>query len=105
RTDGGSTIATAHATIAPIVPDSFRYFADFLPILRTEWRSLHFRLDRFAEEWRTPRRLVADQPSVFERVRVLDPQPAVKLVHRALTRARRAFPALAGARVAQQWAG
>ena len=105
RLDGGYTIANANATIAPIVPDSFRYFAEFLPILRTEWRSLHFRLDRFAEEWRTPRRLVPDRPSVFERVRILDPQPAVGLVDRALAKVRRAFPVLAGARVAQHWAG
>jgi glycine/D-amino acid oxidase-like deaminating enzyme len=106
RLDGGYNVANAHATIAPIVPDSFRYFADFLPVLRTEWRSLHFRIGhRFIEEWRTPRRLVADRPSVFERVRILDPRPATGLADRALANLARAFPAFAGARVAQHWAG
>jgi glycine/D-amino acid oxidase-like deaminating enzyme len=106
RLDGGYNIANAHATIAPIVPDSFRYAVDFLPILRDSWRSLHFRLgERFIEEWRTPRRLAADRPSVFERVRILDPRPAETLTRQALAELARALPAFAGARIAQHWAG
>ena len=36
RLDGGYTIADGNANVAPIVPDSFRFFGDFLPALRTE---------------------------------------------------------------------
>ena len=31
RRDGGYTIANGHVNVVPVVPDSFRFFADFLP--------------------------------------------------------------------------
>ena len=64
RLDGGYSIANGLNTLSDLVPDSFRLLADFLPALRLEYRSLHFRLGgRFLEEWRTPRRWRLDEPS------------------------------------------
>jgi glycine/D-amino acid oxidase-like deaminating enzyme len=106
RLDGGYTVADAHANVADIVPDSFRYFRDFLPALRQEWRSLSLRLDgRFVEEWRTPRRWSLDEMSPFERTRILDPEPLPAQATGALKRLAAVFPAFARAQIAQHWAG
>jgi glycine/D-amino acid oxidase-like deaminating enzyme len=106
RADGGHTIAPPGSGVADIVPDSFRLARAFLPALRAEWRSLSFRVGRaFVDEARRPRRWAADGPSPFESCRVLDPAPRAAALDSAFAAARAAFPALAGARVAQRWSG
>ncbi len=106
RLDGGYTIAHGQSNIVPIVPDSFRYFAEFLPALRLEWQSLKLRIGRrFVAEWRIPRRWALDAPSPFEQARTLDPEPEVTPAERALATLRQAFPGFAGARIVQHWAG
>jgi glycine/D-amino acid oxidase-like deaminating enzyme len=106
RLDGGYSIANGLNTLHDLVPDSFRLMADFFPAFRLEHRSLHFRLGaRFLEEWRTPKRWRLDEPSPFERVRVLDPEPEPSLNEAARASLAEVFPAFANARVAQQWAG
>ena len=44
RQDGGFTVARRNASVAQIVPDSFRLFQEFLPTLRTSWRELRLRI-------------------------------------------------------------
>ena len=106
RLDGGFTIANGQTTTAPIVPDSFRFFFQFLPAMKMEWKSLRFRLGkRFLEEWSEKSQLAPDKPTVFERVRILDPEPDTALSEGALATAAATFPALQGATVAQHWAG
>jgi glycine/D-amino acid oxidase-like deaminating enzyme len=106
RQDGGYTIASGLGNIVDIVPASFRYMRDFVPALRTEWRSLMLRFGwRFFDEARMARTWKLDEPSPFEYCRVLDPPPSRRLVDRALASAERAFPALKGIRVEQSWAG
>ena len=106
RLDGGFTIANGQTTTADIVPDFFRFFSQFLPALKQEWTALRFRLGkRFLEEWREPSQLAPDRPTVFERVRILDPEPDKALSAGALATVAKAFPALRGATVAQHWAG
>lgn len=106
RQDGGYTIASGHENIVSIVPKSFRYARAFMPALRKEWRSLNFRFGlRFLDEARIARRWPLDEPSPFEYHRILDPVPNRTLSNRALAAAIRAFPALAGAEIAQRWAG
>lgn len=106
RLDGGFTIANGHTTWADIVPDSFRFFFKFLPAMKMEWQSLRFRLGkRFLEEWSEASQLAPDRPTVFERVRILDPEPDTALSAGALATVAKTFPALQGATVAQHWAG
>ncbi|MER8562664.1 FAD-binding oxidoreductase [Mesorhizobium sp. M0578] len=106
RQDGGYTIASTTSSIVDIVPNSFRYVRDFLPALKMEWRSLNFRLGgRFIEEARVPTRWSMDEASPFEYCRVLDPKPSKKSSERALSDARKAFPVLDKAEIAQRWAG
>jgi glycine/D-amino acid oxidase-like deaminating enzyme len=62
RRDGGYTVAQRGASIAEIVPDSFRLMGDFLPSLRRQWHELRLRVGgRFLEEWRMPRRWSMDE--------------------------------------------
>ena len=106
RLDGGFTIANGHTTWADIVPDSFRFFFQFLPAMKTEWQSLRFRLGkRFLEEWSEASQLAPDRPT---RVRARA-HPRSGAGHAfsagALATVQTTFPALQGATIAQHWAG
>lgn len=106
RLDGGYSIAMRNANVVPIVPDSFRLFADFVPSLIKQWHELKLRVgSRFLEEWRTPRHWKLDEISPFERVRVLDPVPVERFNQNGLLNVIKAFPAFAGAKIQQSWSG
>jgi glycine/D-amino acid oxidase-like deaminating enzyme len=106
RLDGGYTVARRGATEADIVPDSFRLFFDFLPALRVQWKELRLRVGRrFLTEWQVPRKWSLDEPSPFERVRVLDPEPAGSLLEEARRNLSRAFPFFSNMVEAERWAG
>lgn len=106
RLDGSYTVAERNANVAPIVPDSFRLFTDFVPSLAKQWHELKLRIGgRFIEEWRTPRRWEFDEISPFERVRVLDPAPVERFNRAGLKNLIKAFPAFKDAKILQHWAG
>lgn len=106
RLDGSVSFAMRNADIAPIVPDSFRLFADFVPNLVKSWSELRLRVGgRFIEEWKTPRSWSADAISPFEKVRILDPAPVERFNRAGLSHLAKAFPAFAEARITQSWAG
>jgi glycine/D-amino acid oxidase-like deaminating enzyme len=106
RLDGGYTVTRRGADVAPIVPDSFRLFLDFLPALRTSWRELRLRVGRrFVEEWQMPRRWSLDEATPFERIRVLDPEPVEAILDQGRRNTAEAFPAFAGMTVVEKWAG
>lgn len=106
RMDGGYTVASLAGSIADIVPDSFRFLPKFIPALRSEWKTVKIRLgQRFMEEALEWKNRPADQISIYEKIRVLDPEPdeATNLaVFKAL---QQAFPAFKTARITQSWAG
>ena len=106
RRDGGYTIASGHENVVDIVPASFRYARAFLPSLKSEWRSLSFRVGgRFIDEMRIPRRWEMDEASPFEYTRVLDPVPSQAIRTKVLHAVRKAYPVFENARIAQTWAG
>ncbi|MBV9751756.1 MAG: FAD-binding oxidoreductase [Hyphomicrobiales bacterium] len=106
RLDGGYTVADGNANIASIVPDSFRFLGDFMPALRTEFSSFRIRLDgRFLREWHEARPTPLDQASPYEKMRVLDPPPDRATLRKSLRKLKARFPAFAGARMVQEWAG
>ncbi|WP_174363070.1 FAD-dependent oxidoreductase [uncultured Caballeronia sp.] len=106
RMDGGYTIANAFRSLAELTPDSFRLFGQFLPALKSNFRSMDFALgERFFDALRQPRTWQLDQPTIFESVRTLDPAPTQKYNRTAIDEFRAVFPALAHVKVAQAWAG
>ena len=106
RLDGGYTIANGYVNVAPIVPDSFRFFKSFLPALRSETRALRLRIDhRFLQELAEARPVPLDQVSPYEKTRVLDPAPDEHFLRQALTDLSKVFPVFARAQIVQKWAG
>lgn len=106
RADGGYTIAHRGATVAPIIPDSFRLFFDFLPALVKQRHELRMGLGRqFIDDWQTAKRWRMDEVSPFERVRILDPRPDEAILAEGQRNLIAAFPAFAGMKVAASWSG
>jgi glycine/D-amino acid oxidase-like deaminating enzyme len=106
RLDGGYSIARRNANTAEITPDHFRLLSDFLPRLINNRHEIRLRVGlRSWEELRTARRWSLDQATPFEAVRVLDPAPKQTMLAEARAVLSRAFPAFAGMKVAESWAG
>ncbi|MCP5149661.1 MAG: FAD-binding oxidoreductase [Ectothiorhodospiraceae bacterium] len=110
REDGGYTVAHGGRSEHALVPDSFRYFRDFLPLIRASRRgglgAVRVRpFGRFAEELAHRRWRPGTTPSPFETTRVLEPPPNESTLDAALANLKRLFPALADIRVEQRWAG
>jgi glycine/D-amino acid oxidase-like deaminating enzyme len=106
RLDGGYTVASWSGNVVDIVPDSFRFFADFLPAMRMRRREVRLRLGgRFVRELFQPRRWALDGPSPFEAVRVLDPPPHRAILEQARTHVTAAFPVFHRMRVVESWGG
>jgi glycine/D-amino acid oxidase-like deaminating enzyme len=106
RLDGGYTIASAGTITADIVPDSFKFFGDFLPIMKLDLSSPRLKFGhRFFEEWRQTRNVPLDRPSPCEDVRVLDPKPEVAKSETALAKLKTALRVFSEVKVTQYWAG
>lgn len=106
RADGGYSIAHRGASLAQIVPDSFRLFFDFFPALIRQRHELRVRLDgRFVTEWQMPRRWGMDETSPFEQVRILDPKPDEAILAEVQRNLIAAFPAFRDMKVAASWGG
>ena len=106
RQDGGYTVANGNVNVAEIVPDSFRYWRDFLPAWRAERRYIKLRVGKRSwAEARMPTRWALDRTTPFERVRVLDPKPSLSALAAARRRLETAFPAFRGRGVTRAWGG
>jgi len=104
RLDGGYTIAQKNANLAPIVPDSFRLFFQFLPAFRSEGNEIRLRLGgQFVEELKMPKTWRPDEVSPFERNRILHPKPSERILRQGLIKLTRAFPEFAKAEPAESW--
>lgn len=106
RLDGGYTVAQRGASVAEIVPDSFRLFADFAPSLIRQRHELRLRVGgRFIAEARLARRWQLDETTPFEQVRVLDPEPNARILKEGAANLVAAFPAFRSMQIAGSWAG
>ncbi|HYB08702.1 MAG TPA: FAD-binding oxidoreductase [Alphaproteobacteria bacterium] len=105
RLDGGYTVSHG-GVVADIVPDSFRYFSQFLPVFMSERKGVALRWGKtFFEQWRLTRPWRLDQRSPFERIRTLDPAPEPRDLSNARANLEGAFPAFSGVPTAASWAG
>jgi len=93
RLDGGYNVSMKSALAVDIVPDSFRYFVDFLPGLRHEWRAMRFRIGkRSIRETFMPSRWSLDQHTPFEKFRVLQPEPSDAALDQSIRNIKKLFP-------------
>ncbi|KKK95345.1 hypothetical protein LCGC14_2673730, partial [marine sediment metagenome] len=89
-------------------PDAMRATRHFLPQLREEYRTTGFRPAAprgYPDAWGTPRDWHADEVTPFERKRVLDPAPNLRLLRRMMAQFSQAFPGLGPIPVSRSWAG
>lgn len=104
--DGGYVFGPTSGHRAPVTRDSIELFFRFLPALRNQWRQLKLDIGKpFFDDLRIPRRWALDQPSPFERMRVLNPQPDIALNRQTIANMAADFPAFREARVLEHWAG
>src|SRR5690606_13971889 len=106
RADGGYTVSQFGASMADVVPDSFRLMSKFLRAWLANNAFVKVRFGkRFFEELAIPRRFALDDVSPFERCRVLDPAPSAGAIATSWLRLTAAFPVFNAARIAHAWGG
>ncbi len=106
RLDGGLTVASSSNGVADITPDSLRFAAQFMPAYRIERQGIRLRLGRqFVEELFRWRPSQPDKISIYERIRVLDPQIDARIVRKVAANLAQVIPALAQVPIAQSWGG
>ncbi|MBW6398273.1 FAD-binding oxidoreductase [Roseomonas sp. HJA6] len=107
RLDGGYIVAARARGRLELTPAGIRYARQFLPALRKNWSVVQIRVGRSFFEgpdaWHG--KWSFEKPTVFERVRVLDPKPMTGIVEPALREIVAAYPDLAGIQAARIWAG
>ena len=105
RRDGGYTVSDGHV-LAEIVPDSFKFLADFLPVLKQEGKEIDLRLTgSFFREFGYLFPGGPESVSPFEKIRALDPRPSRRSVDNAFSNLVATFPVFTSASVADTWAG
>lgn len=106
REDGGYTVAHGSVLEHPVTPASFRYFFKFLPALLQELKLVNLSFGReFVDEWTTPKVWALDQPSPFEKTRVLNPSPTPSVLKGIRRNLDSMFPQLADTPIVESWAG
>jgi len=93
RLDGGYNVGMRSAHPVDIVPDSFRFFRDYIPALKNEWRVMKFRVGRRSVQetmmlggWKL------DQRTPFETYRIMRPVPGHHILDQATINIKQVFP-------------
>ena len=108
RADGGYSIAPGSGHDFWIGPDAFRNLGTYLPVLKKDFRSTGFRFAApggYPDAWGTKRRWGGDEPSPFERTRVLNPAPNMDRIAKVQAFFAQAFPGLGRPRLRAAWGG
>lgn len=106
REDGGYTVAYGSVLEHPLTPSSFRYFFKFVPALMQEIKNLRLSIGReFVDEWSTPKSWALDEPTPFEKTRVLNPEPTPSVLRGIRRNLDAMFPQLADTPIVESWAG
>lgn len=106
RQDGGLTVATSATSISDITPDSLRFARQYLPAFRAERQNINLRLgSRFWQELTRWQPGTPDKISLYERIRVLAPQPEAMVVKTIASNLVQTLPQLAKLPVEQSWGG
>jgi len=106
RVDGGYTVAISGAGRVELTPQNLRYALQFVPLYLKRRKKVGLRLgSAFFSGPESFARWTNDQVSPFEKTRVLDPPPSMKLINAAMGRFKADYPALKDLKVAEAWGG
>jgi glycine/D-amino acid oxidase-like deaminating enzyme len=105
RADGGYTVAHGGSFLHPLTPASFRFARKFLPALRQSHGMRVALGGAFFRALATPARWRLDEPSPFERERVLDPAPEPRVLRQIRVALTHWFPGIAAAPFVESWGG
>ena len=106
RQDGGYTAVNGMMLDHAITPSTFRFGTKFLRAYMMDPSGMRLSIGReFAEEWSTPATWDLAAETIFERTRVLDPEPNRKIVESIRRNLGDVFPQLAGIDIVESWAG
>ena len=106
RIDGSYTIAISGRATLELTPQSIRYARPFLPMFIKRRKAVEIGIGRsFFQGPETLGRWRLDRLTRFERIRVLDPAPDMRMVGTIMTRIKALFPAVADAGVVSSWGG
>jgi len=106
RIDGSYTIAVSGRATLELTPQSIRYARPFLPMFLKRRKAVEIGIGRsFFEGPETLGRWRLDRPTPFERIRVLDPAPDIRMTAAIMARIRALLPAVAEAGVTSAWGG
>jgi len=93
RLDGGYNVGMRSAHAVEIVPDSFRFFRDYIPAMKNEFRAMKFRVGkRTVQETMMLGGWKLDQRTPFETHRILRPVPGHKILDQATINIKTLFP-------------
>lgn len=93
RNDGGYNVGMRSAHPVDIVPDSFRYFRDYIPAMKNEWKAMKFRVGK--RTWQEAMMLGGwklDQRTPFETYRIMRPVPGHRILDQATINIKKLFP-------------
>ena len=106
RQDNSFTLTLRGDETFDLSPDGFRFFRDFIPVLKRNHGDVKIRFgSAFFSTIRNERRRALSDRSVYEEIRTYDPPPDTKVVRKALARFKQGRPELAAVDVAESWAG
>ncbi len=106
RADGGFTVGISGYGRLHIAPWGILQVKPFWPMFKRRRAGLSYSLGTmFLDGPDAIRRWSADQKSPFEKVRVLDPKPEMRLVAKGLQGLADAYPELKGIRAVRAWGG
>jgi len=104
RLDGSYTIAVSGRATLEITPQGLRYLRPFLPMFLKRLKAVEIGIGRsFFDGPESMRGWRLDQPTPFERIRVLDPAPDQRMLTKIKTRVATMFPGVADVGVVSTW--
>lgn len=106
RLDGGYTVAMRNRGRIDLTVDSFRYAGAFWPTYKQRWQHAKVRLGMpFFRSLADLKMWSFDDPSPFEAMRVIDPEPDAAMLTRGIAELKAAFPAMKDVTVSHSWSG
>lgn len=104
RNDGSYTVAISGRATLEITPQGIRYFRQFLPQFIQRLKAVQLTVGKsFFSGPDSLASVMSDDPHIFEKTRVLDPEPNARLVRTMMRNVAETWPQLQGLEIDHAW--